>query len=214
MSIGQKIRAWFGKPTDDEHDRYRSWEHCYGFFQRSKRAGIAAQPDYAALHLGFYLASWGMYRGSTFLLKHAYTVHLGVVEVLAKPSFSPLWEKEFGSEEKNRDLVPIILALIEAVREAYKPFGRPATDTLVTKVILGTLGCLPACDQYFVAGFRRKGFKYSYVNRQFVERVFRFCRDNLADLQKEQAKIKKRNGLSYPLMKVVDMYFNEIGLEH
>ncbi|SPE17879.1 hypothetical protein SBA5_1140011 [Candidatus Sulfotelmatomonas gaucii] len=32
-----------------------------------------------------YLASWGMYRGSTFSLQRAYTVHLGVGWVARKP---------------------------------------------------------------------------------------------------------------------------------
>lgn len=150
-----------------------------------------------------------MYRGSSFILQHAYTVHLGLVDRLADPSFSPLWEKEFGSEDSSK-LAPLILEMIEAVREAYKPFGQP-TDTLVTKVLLGTLGCLPACDRYFLRGIKSAGFKYSYLNPQFVDRVCSFCRDNLADLRKEQARIKSGSGMHYPLMKLVDMYFYEIG---
>jgi hypothetical protein len=35
--------------------------------------------DAAALQLGFYLASWGMYRGSSFLLRRWSTVHVVVV---------------------------------------------------------------------------------------------------------------------------------------
>jgi hypothetical protein len=39
----------------------------------------------------------GMYRGSGFLLQHAYTVHLGVIDQLVAPRFSVLWGQEFGS---------------------------------------------------------------------------------------------------------------------
>jgi hypothetical protein len=90
--------AYFGKVAGDPHHRYRSCEHCYRFFRDLKASGFEAQRQNAALQLGFYLASWGMYRGSTFLLQHAYTVHLGVVDCLAFPRFAPLWEREFGCE--------------------------------------------------------------------------------------------------------------------
>jgi hypothetical protein len=195
----------------DPHHRYRSWEHCYGFFRRITPARIIQQRDHAALQLGFYLASWGMYRNS-FLLQHAYSVHLGVVDCLASPSFAPLWENDVGSNVEHASLAPTILAAVEAIREAYNPFGQP-TDTLVTKVLLGTIGCLPASDRFFIDGFKRGGFKYSWLNKQFVDRVLRFCSDNVADLRDEQARIEAASGVNYPFMKLVDMHFWQIGYE-
>ncbi len=171
--IRTKIAAFHGELAGDEHHRYRSWEHCYGYFRRAARAGVIADRDTAALHLGFYLASWGMYRGSSFLLQRTYTVHLRVVECLASPQFAPLWEREVGADPRDSDLVPIILAAAEAIRHAYRPIGEP-TDILATKVLLGTLGCLPACDRFFVDGFRSRGLAYSRLNRRFVERGNRF----------------------------------------
>lgn len=153
--IHEKISAYFGEIAGDPHHRYRSWEHCYRFFRELTPSGIAAQRQNAALQLGFYLASWGMYRGSTFLLQRAYTVHLGVVDCLASPRFAPLWEREFGSEEEEVEFVPVILDAAKEISTAYGQFGEP-TETLVTKVLLGTFGCLPACDQYFIAGFSFK----------------------------------------------------------
>jgi len=211
------IRAYHGNMTG-EHHRYRSWEHCYGYFHGSTAQAIAADRDQAALQLGFYLASWGMYRGSSFLLQHTYTIHCGVINQLFNPQFSVLWEQEFGAGESDTKLVPIICEVIRAVREAYRPFApvadsRQASDTLVTKVILGTVGCLPACDRYFIDGFKTAGFKYSYLNAKLVERVLQFCRENLRDLRQEQARIKGTGGIHYPLMKLVDMYFWQIGYE-
>jgi hypothetical protein len=212
MSIPEKIRAYHGVLSDDEHHRYRSWEHCYRFFRGIEPAGISAARDGAALQLGFYLASWGMYRGSSFLLQHAYTVHLKVIDCLFAPQFRPLWEMEFGSQEDDSTLIPTVLVAVQTVREAYAPFGQP-TDTLVTKVLLGTLGCLPACDRYFLFGFKSEGFSYSYLNKPFIERLLEFCRLNMADLRNEQERIASTGGLCYPLMKLVDMYFWQIGYE-
>ena len=194
------------------HHRYRSWEHCYRFFQSKTREALAAEKDVAALHLGFYLASWGMYRGSSFLLQHSYTVHEGVVEKLASTRFSDLWGTEIGSQESDVQLVPLILDAVNTIKEAYKPFG-VATDTLATKVVLGTLGCLPACDRFFVNGFKKSGRQYSYVNRMFVRRILHFCTTCKTELRCEQTRIKDRDDISYPLMKLVDMYFWQCGYE-
>jgi hypothetical protein len=139
--IHEKISAYFGEVAGDPHHRYRSWEHCYRFFREMTPSGIAAQRENAALQLGFYLASWGMYRGSAFLLQRAYTVHLGVVDCLTSPHFAPLWVREFGCNADDVELVPVILEAAKEIRKAYSQFGKP-TELLVTKVVLGTFGCL------------------------------------------------------------------------
>src|SRR5512136_36812 len=194
MNISQKIQAYHGTMAG-EHHRYRSWEHCYGFFRRVAPSSIAADRNQAALQLAFYLASWGMYRGSSFLLKHTYTVHLGVIDLLAEPRFSDLWNSEFGAGDNDSDLVPIILNVIDSIRKAYSPFvpvkdTRKPTDMIITKVILGTFGCLPACDRYFITGFKDAGFSYSYLNSRFMERLLEFCQDNMIILRKEQTRIE------------------------
>jgi hypothetical protein len=213
--IEDKVDAWFLNRVDDADTRFRSWEHCYDFFQQHK-CDISSQCNLAALHLGFYLASWGMYRGSSFLLrKYDYTIHRRVIDYLTLPKYSVLWDKHLGSETCHEQLVPIVLNVIDDVREAYKP--EQPSDILVTKVILGTIGCLPACDEYFKGGFKKKGFKYTRTNGQpnqhFIKQVFGFCREHVGKLIAVQEKINKERRKSYPLMKLVDMYFYQIGYE-
>ena len=65
----------------DENGRYRSWEHCYSHFIKA-RGSQEIDYDYLSLQLAFYLASWGMYRGSSFLLQKDYKVHIPVVKEL------------------------------------------------------------------------------------------------------------------------------------
>ena len=216
-AIHRNIQAYYGEMAN-QHDRYRSWEHCYRFFRQQRSTSTALDRDYAALQLAFYLASWGMYRGSSFLLQFAYTAHLGVIDQLFMPCFSVLWDHEIGTSESDLDLVPIILEAITAVREAYRPFAPPsetrqASDTLVTKVLLGTFGCLPACDRFFVDGFKAEGYKYSYLNDAFIRRVIQFCADCSVHLRREQDLILPESGFRYPMMKLVDMYFWQIGFD-
>jgi hypothetical protein len=66
------------------------------------------------LHLGFDLASWGMHRGSRFLLQHAYTVHLKAINAVADTRFASLWQREFGSEPADHERVPLVLDLSSA----------------------------------------------------------------------------------------------------
>ena len=211
-NLHRKISAYHRRVVADPHHRYRSWEHCYRFFRSRTRKALVAEKNAAALQLGFYLASWGMYRGRSFLLQRAFTVHEAVVERLTSPQFSELWEKEVGSEVADARLVQPILKAVAAVKEAYAPFGA-ATDTLATKVILGTLACLPACDRFFLYGFRESGHQFSSLNDLFVERILKFCTDCSAELRTEQSRISATGGIYYPLMKLADMYFWQIGYE-
>jgi hypothetical protein len=215
MPIRETIQAYC-RDTAGEHDRDRSWEHCYRYFKLHSPEKLAADRSHAALQLGFYLASWGMYRGSCFLLKYAYTAHLGVIEQLAAPEFTSLWQHEFGPTEDGRKLIPVILASVTAIREAYRPFApnsedRQASDTLVTKILLGTFGCFPACDRYFIDGTKSVGLKGRYVNSKLIEDLLAFCSEHLAEFQTERAALEKASGFRFPLMKVVDMYFWQVG---
>lgn len=73
----------------DENGRYRSWEHCYSHFIKA-RGSKEIDYDYLSLQLAFYLASWGMYRGSSFLLQKDYKVHIPVVKELLSNEYDAL----------------------------------------------------------------------------------------------------------------------------
>lgn len=190
---------------------HHSWEHCYKHFRQP-----ASNLDADALHLGFFLASWGMYR-SGFIRDHDYTIHKEVVLTLRSCAFRTLWNRgfDFGASEDHEPIAETILDAAKSVRDAYARYApngyEGVSDTLVTKVLLGVLGCVPACDRYFVRGFRQQKFRYSAVNLNFIDEVFRFCRANLQTLQAEQTELEQRFGLRYPLMKLVDMHFHQIG---
>jgi hypothetical protein len=214
VPVRDKIQAYCAGVTGED-DREQSWLHCYRYFRGFKAEALTPDLDHAALHLGFYLASWGMYRGSSFLPRYAYTIHRGIVEQLVEPKFSALWDKEFGSGPDDTELVPVILEAIDAFRETYKPFAGTsvASDTLLTKIMLVTFGSLPACDRYFVAGFKADGYGSSYLSAAFIQQLLSFCRSNLGALREEQERIVCTWRVRYPLMKLVDMYFWQIGYE-
>jgi hypothetical protein len=87
--ITEAAARFYHETKADPNSRYRSWEHCYKSFYDAR--GLASpDPDYLSLQLAFYLASWGMYRGSSFLLQKDYKVHVPVVEEILKKEYDCL----------------------------------------------------------------------------------------------------------------------------
>jgi hypothetical protein len=159
-----------------------------------------------------------MYRGSSFLLRYAYTINEGAVDVVLESRFSPLWDKEFGCRSTDVTLASLILELCQEIKKVYQPFAgaihKNVSDILLTKVVLGTVGCVPAWDSYFHRGYRHCGFSPpSCLTVRFIEEVLQFCLSHLSEFQDEQGRIEREQSMLYPLMKLEDMYFHQIGLE-
>lgn len=160
-----------------------------------------------------------MYRGSSFLLRYDYTVHLDALRVLRQERFAPLWSLDVGAEAAHLSLAPTITTLCGEVWRAYHPYaearGAGVTDTLVTKVVLGTVGCLPACDRFVRAGLRAGGVTYSgWPTEKFIRQMLTFCTIHGDALRMEQARLERLYpGVRYPLMKLADMYFWQLGAE-
>lgn len=217
MSIGQKIKSHYDDTA--EHERIRSWEVCYHHFRMRRPNQFSGKLDHDAVQLGFYFASWGTYHGSSFPLQHSYAVHRQVIELIAAESFTRLWNTDFGGAETDQEFVPAIDQLLDGFALAYKPFlqGRGSAqtiDALITKIILGTFGCLPLCDRYFINGFRQEELPYAQLDPPFIQTLLDFSLKNLAELRTVQADIEEKSGLRYPLMKLVDMYFRRVGFEN
>ncbi len=217
--IEQKVRRFLEARKSDIHHRYKSWEHCYRYFRRResiRKAGVKGR-DHAALHLGFFLASWGMYRGSSFLLKKDYKIHRDAVKVLLRSEYDSLLDIDFSSEGKTKDALRTIWKLVEALRDVYAKHAEESgvSDTLVTKIILATCGCTPAYDYYFVEGMRKNRLmgsrvKFSKISKDQFARVCKFYRDHVDEFKRVPRRSTK-NGIRYPAMKLVDMYFWEVG---
>lgn len=76
--------------------RYASFDYCFNYFQAHREAGRLDDlldgdaVQLSCLHLGFYLASWGMLRGSTELLQRSARTYVPVIEALIN-ALEHLW---------------------------------------------------------------------------------------------------------------------------
>jgi len=159
VDIEANIEKYLSKhlPTD----RYTSFDYCFNHFQSHREQGripaLAAGSgmQLSCLHLGFYLASWGMYRGSAALLQRSLRQLAPVVEIIADAP-QGVWEAD-ADDYSDR----VCVELLELAGRLRREFPKRPTDTLITKTMLGVFGCVPAFDQYVVKGSRLRTFNRS-----------------------------------------------------
>lgn len=206
------IRNYYSETLRDPHGRYMSWRHCYRAFSENRNVADGPTIDYLSLHLAFYLASWGMYRGSTFLLQKDYKVHIPVVEVIQEKKYDPLHgisAKDLCKEE-NLDLLMEIAARIRGCYAKERPSaGRTinnTSDTLETKILLGTLGCVPAFDGCYVESVKKNHISKGVFNKNSVRSVAEFYCDHLEAFENLRHELSEC-GIEYPPMKLMDMCF-------
>ena len=85
------------------------------------------------------------------------------------------------------------------------------TDTLLTKIILGTLGCIPAYDRFFKLGLSEYEI-CQQANKKSMKELFKFVKSgNNERLIKEVQNDLVKKKVFYPTMKILDMYFWSIG---
>ena len=212
-------QAFYADARRDENGRSRSWEHCYRVF-RDARTDPYPDRDYLSLHLAFYLASWGMYRGSSFLLQKDYKVLVPIVEEVLKPEYDCLFGvacvglREPEVQARLTKLYDDISHYFRSIRDevAGREVASSVSPVLVTKILMGTLGCVPAYDRFFQDGAKYLGLEHNSYNEKSLRELADFYEDHNDRL--EEARRGMRVGdLTYPQMKLLDMGFWQIGFE-
>ena len=217
--IIRSATEFYNQLRNDENGRYRSWEYCYGHFMEARQQ---ADPDidYLSLQLAFYLASWGMYRGSSFLLQKDYRIHIPAVKELLNPKYDPLAGIECIEYRKPevQDLLKDINAFLGSYYNEVRLQVKEETpknklsDTLLTKVLMGALGCVPAYDRYFITGLKDQKVSTGLYNMRSLLKLVNFYEENKEKLEAARDGLKV-NGMPYPQMKMLDMGFWQIGFE-
>lgn len=235
VEIIEKGKRFYEELKNEDNSRYRSWEHCYIVFHEmhTKKKINEKELDNLCLHLAFYLASWGMYRGSSFLLERDYKVHKEVVKILLNEKYDSLWDikvKKYG-EKKYLDLLEDLMKEInkEYINIYTKMYSNKDNKikskektiislTLITKVLMGTMGCTPAYDRYFIRGVREYNNFNITANNSSIKAVVKSIGElssfynNFLEFN-DARKTMKVGNLEYPEMKVIDMCFWQTGKE-
>jgi len=215
-------REWSFHKTSP-NGRWRSWEHCYTVFSSCKGVELSdADYDFLALHLGFYLASWGMYRGSCFVLHRDYKIHIPAVKAIMNPDYHCLWDIKCADYLAEPNNLTQLMAVSYDLMQHYDPIRdevsvalgkeEPESDlsqTLITKILMGTMGCVPAYDTLFVKG-RRGVIRERSYSRESITALSKLWVRHEVEFEALRAEVSSP-GLLYPQMKVIDMCFNSRG---
>ncbi|MBR2590747.1 MAG: hypothetical protein IKE65_07475 [Clostridia bacterium] len=210
---------FYEKSRSESNGRYLSWEHCYKVFHDARSAS-RVDYDLLSLHLAFYLASWGMYRGSSFLLQKDYKVHTPVVKEILKPKYDCLFGvdcaklREENIQNALNELTHFLLNYYAAIRQESreKKIENKVSDTLITKILMGTLGCVPAYDRFFIDGIKSQKVSTGTYNLKSLMKLVDFYEMNFELFEKTRAGLFAYD-IQYPQMKLLDMGFWQIGYE-
>lgn len=246
-----------------------AWEECYLAFWKAREARPTGgtPPEYeqlkeqACLRLAVYLASFGMYRGSSFISGLDTSAHMPVVELLLEKKYDGLAEfpgpssaggRSMPDSEWNEALFALVgemcayYSKVKSQALLFKEFyggfpGQVAEETLkkcesikanepgemgkarvsrvlITKILMGAFGSVPAYDRYFCAGAKECGLPQTFSERSFPK-LCAFVRDSWGDVERTAEEMKfltaegRELGLCYPPMRVIDKGLWCLGLE-
>ena len=219
--------------------RYNSWVYCHSFFKtlyqnnKSKKYKELTEVDkkLSLLNLAFYLASWGMYRGSSFVLQYDYKIFKNIISIILNEKYDMLWDIDYQRIKNNKKMVVNLLSEISreicnnlkkvhdfsTTKSKILPDKKAESDenkneaivsqTLTTKILLGTLCCCPAYDTFFKKSIG--GSCNDFYNKNKIDKLLNLIISN-EDLF---TQLIKDTNEKYPLMKVVDMAYFTMGLE-
>ncbi len=216
LDIEKNVRTYLGDRSPLE--RAASFDYCFNYFRafRDRTAtGEIAAPQHlevSCLDLGYYLASWGMLRASTALHTKNYRFFERVVGVIAvEPPGS--WDIDVNDYSGGglAALFNTRFRLASALTaRTVDGARRTPTDTLVTKVMLGVFGSVPAFDTFFCRGFRAVTGERGAFNRKSLNAIGNFYLEDAEAIDAQPiTTLDARSGQPTPRRctraKIVDM---------
>lgn len=211
--IEAKVKRFKDK-TNPDH-RFTSFDYCYNYFLKTE--DLTRDLEKSCLTLGFYLASWGMFRGSSFLLQKSAKHFESTICYFSKLDRS-VWEIDVDNYDDQN--IQIILTIYNEIKDRLISNGN-ADLTLITKIMLGVFGSLPAFDNYFCNTFRvltdrQCGFRR--VNNKSLTFIKSFYKANNLIIDKLANQTftidfttKQKTKINYPKAKIIDMYGFTVG---
>jgi hypothetical protein len=171
--------------------RRDSWDFCYSYYHRAREQ---IQPDFeaATMYLAAYLASFGMYQGSSHLLQRS-------TQFLHSTA-----RAGFDSHIPDVPDYPTHAKHILEKKEELKELLETNSETLVTKVMMGMLGNVPAFDIHF-----KEFIGYSRLTEESLEAIYTHYQD-LKDAYDKPTTTKGFEGANtnilVPIARKIDVY--------
>jgi hypothetical protein len=211
--------------------RYASFDYCFNYFQKfAKSENINAissvqNKETSVLQLGYYLASWGMFRGSTAILRHSSHCLIPIIEYISSTPVT-LWNIDVTDYSTSfKDMEQLYLNIGEKLKFPIIKEGKQkiqeCSPILVTKIMLGVFGNTPAMDDFFMKGIDKGSFSNTNYHKALdkVKDIWKelnqFYNENKTLINSHKIKSLNFEGEHtenvYSKAKVLDMVFFERG---
>jgi len=195
-----------------EKHRYASFDFCYSYFQNN-REHLDDNIEVSCMYLWGYLASWGMLRGSSELLQNSPASLKGLVTLFATNSNSRIWDLDMDSYSEQ-DTINEIVRIYNSIDDVLKKVVELPSVTLITKIMLGVFGCIPAYDRNFTYAMRTEcivdSCRFRRVNEKSLKLIGEFYRTNQEAFDAININVIDFDGhptnLPYKKAKLIDMF--------
>lgn len=196
-------------------DRFASFDFCYTYFHTHKGRLCGENIEKSCMELWSYLASWGMLRGSSTLLQKSPASLAGIIKCIEEEIDKRIWEIDLPNYSEAN--IEILNQTYKKIAKELKTIKVSATKTLVTKIMLGVFGCVPAFDTNFCSWARdeykedeKVTSKFRGFNKESLKVVYSFYMVNkmaFDGIRKEFVGFDGEGiGMPYPMARLVDMY--------
>ena len=211
---------------DASRQRFASYDFCHSYFLRN-RESLSSKMEESCIYLWSFLGSWGMLRGSSVLLKENSPASLRkVVECIAKTPKEVLDidVEQYEKKECRKQIIELYDSIKLALTKGSShfdckgnqitPFENPSR-TLVTKIMMGVFGIVPAFDTFFCDVFGSlypgKGFHSGNFSHDCLYAIYKFYLQNKQQLDSIKIAVidfygNPIEGMYYKKAKLIDMY--------
>ena len=77
---------------------------------------------------------------------------------------------------------------------------------------MGTMGCVPAYDRYFISGIRKYNVANGIFNLKSILQLIDFYNNYYKEFETVRSKMNVEE-IEYPQMKILDMCFWQVGFD-
>jgi len=190
--------------------RYASFDYCFNYFRTTE--DLKKDVEKSCLTLGFYLASWGMFRGSSFLVQKSAKYFEPTIHYISELDYSI---GEIDVDNYTDRNIHTIIDVYNGIKDRVI-IDRKTDLTLVSKILLGVFGFIPAFDTYFTAAFRKicdGQCNFRRVDTQSLTVIKDFYDINRTQIDNLSHQIfttdfitGQKTTINYPKAKIIDMY--------
>jgi hypothetical protein len=209
--IDKILKVAHNNITNDSRDA--SFDHCYSFFRSNRNDNDIEK---SCVMLWYFLSSWGMLRNGFLRKRNAKHLENLIEYIVA----APISDWEIDVDNYSPKNIERLIKIYKDIKEKIQfPGENEASITLVTKVMLGVFGNVPAFDINFTTGFSKifsaKKPKYGFTvfNDASLNCIKEFYEANQEIINKYSSETKifdfksgNKSFIHYPKAKIIDLY--------